>query len=417
MADRRCIIIGAGQAASQLSLCLRRQGWAGEILVVGAEAELPYQRPPLSKGYLKQVARAVLGSGDADLQQVPLVRQQSVYDAAGVNFRLGTRVVAIDRRDQSLCLDNGETLAWGQLALTTGAGVRRLDVPGAHLAGVCYLRTLADVARLRPYLSVGGQAVIIGGGYIGLEAAATLRGLGMQVTLIEALPQILQRVTAPGVAGFFRRLHREEGVSVHTGVAVTGFAGEQRVTAVQCDNGASYPADLVIIGIGVVPETRLAESVGLSVNNGIIVDSHCRTSDPNIVAAGDCARFFSPIYGRYVRLESVQNAVDQATVAAASIAGESRPYQAIPWFWSDQYDVKWQIAGLSQGYEQMVLRGDPEIGRCFAAFYLQGKRLLAVDAINSPQAFMVGKRLIASGQALDARALVDPGVDLRSLLA
>ncbi len=405
MTSRRCIIIGGGHAAAQLSVSLRKQGWSGDILVLAAEPLLPYQRPPLSKDYLK---------GVRPRDQLP-IRQQAVYDSLAVRFRLGARATAIDAADRTVTLENGETLAYDRLALATGSSVRRLQVPGVELEGIHYLRTLADVDAILPGVATGKRAVIVGGGYIGLETAASLRALGMEVRIIEALPVILQRVTAPEVSDFFLRLHREQGVRISTGAGVRAFAGESRVSSVICDDGRQYPADLVVIGIGVVPQTDLAEAAGLVVDDGVVVDNQCRSSNPDIVAAGDCTAFTSERYGGLIHLESVQNAVEQATVAAATLCGIESSYTAIPWFWSDQYDVKLQIAGLSRGYDRIVIRGDRNRGRQFAVFYLKQKRLVAVDAVNSPQAYMIGKRLIAAAPALDPVALADTSVDLRTL--
>jgi 3-phenylpropionate/trans-cinnamate dioxygenase ferredoxin reductase subunit len=261
----------------------------------------------------------------------------------------------------------------------------------------------------------GKSAVIIGGGYIGLEAGAVLRQTGMTVTVLEALPRVLQRVTAPVVSTFYQRLHDEEGLWVVTGALVTSIEGEDQVERVHCADGSEIDADLVIIAVGVLPNTELAARAGLDVEDGILVDEFARTSDPDIVAAGDCTRHFNPIYQRRVRLESIQNAMDQAKTAAETLNGDPQPYHALPWFWSEQYDVKLQIAGLSQGYDNVVLRGDPETGRSFAVFYFEGERLLAVDAINRPGEFMLGKKLLMAGARVDKEKLADENIPVKSL--
>lgn len=402
----RCIIIGASHAAAQLSISLRQQGWQGEIIVVGDEAHLPYHRPPLSKAFL---------AGEKSIEDI-LIRPDAAYQKAGVEFQLGSRVTHIDRSAKVLSLHSGAELHYDKLALTTGSKVRRIPLPGVEKEGVNYLRTAADVHKIRAFVGAGKHAVIIGGGYIGLETAAVLRKLGMQVTVLEALPRVLQRVTAPEVSAFYARVHGEEGVDIVTDAVVDALEGDARVTGVRCKDGTHYPADLVVIGVGILPEVELAEAAGLEVDNGIVVDEYARTSDPEIVAAGDCTNHFNPLYGRRIRLESVQNATDQAKVAAATLCGKLAPYNALPWFWSDQYDLKLQIAGLSQGFDQVVIRGDSTSGRSFAAFYLQQGKLLAVDAINRPQEFMLSKRLLTSGTTVDAALLADSAFDLKTLL-
>ncbi len=324
MAGGSCIIVGASHAGAQLALSLAQGGYEGAITVIGAEPHLPYHRPPLSKGILA-------GSEEPDTL---VLRPEAAYAKAGVAFRLGTRVASLDRAAREVVLDGGERLPYDALALCTGSRVRTLDVPGAGLAGIHVLRSLDDGLALRAAARAGGRAVIVGGGYIGLEVAASLRGLGLEVTVLEALDRLLGRVAPPAVAAFAARVHREEGVDVRTGAAVVAFEGEGRVTGVRLADGASLPADIVVVGIGVIPETGLAAAAGLEVGNGIVVDEHCRTSDPAIVAAGDCTEHPNPHVGRRVRLESVPNANDQAKVAAATILGTPRGYPTAPWFWS-----------------------------------------------------------------------------------
>lgn len=396
------LIVGGGHAAAQIVPALRRFGWQGGITLISDEPVLPYHRPPLSKDYLKGVRT----------RDQLLIRRDTVYEQAQARVFLGRRVEAIDRAAQTVTLEDGERLTYAHLVLATGSVPRRLPVPGADLSGVFYVRTLADIDGLKAVFAAGLRTVVIGGGYVGLEAAAALRGLGAEVTVLEALARVLQRVTCPAVSAFFTRVHEEEGVRVLTDARVAALAGDERVTGVRLADGAVLPADLVIVGIGILPATALAEAAGLAVDDGIVVDAFARTSDPRILAAGDCARFEHPLYGRTVRLESVQNANDQGTTAARTIAGDPVPYDAVPWFWSDQYDVKLQIAGLSQGYDRVVLRGDPSIGRSFSAVYLDGDRLLAVDAVNQAKDFLAAKKLVAAGARIDSSRAADPALPL-----
>jgi 3-phenylpropionate/trans-cinnamate dioxygenase ferredoxin reductase subunit len=405
MPQQTCVIVGASHAGTQLALSLRQGGWEGRIVLVGDEPVKPYQRPPLSKDVL---------SGAKSLEQIP-IRPPSVLENAGIEFLLGRRVESIDRTRKTLYMDDGKTQGYDKLALTLGAYPSTIPLTGTDKYGVHYLRKLADVEQIRPFIGEGKSAVIIGGGYIGLEAGAVLRQTGMTVTVLEALPRVLQRVTAPVVSTFYQRLHDEEGLWVVTSALVTSIEGEDQVERVHCADGSQIDADLVIIAVGVLPNTELAARAGLDVEDGILVDEFARTSDPDIVAAGDCTRHFNPIYQRRVRLESIQNAMDQAKTAAATLNGDPQPYHALPWFWSEQYDVKLQIAGLSQGYDNVVLRGDPETGRSFAVFYFAGERLLAVDAINRPGEFMMGKKLLLAGARVDKEKLADESIPVKNL--
>ena len=405
MPEQTCVIVGASHAGTQLALSLRQGGWEGRIVLAGDEPVKPYQRPPLSKDVL---------SGAKSPEQIP-IRPAPILENAGIEFKLGHRVESIDRGRKILYMDDGRTLAYDKLALTLGAYPSTIPLTGTDKYGVHYLRTLADVEQIRPFIGEGKSAVIIGGGYIGLESGAVLRQTGMTVTVLEALPRVLQRVTAPVVSTFYQRLHDEEGLWVVTGALVTSIEGEEQVERVHCADGSEIDADLVIIAVGVLPNTELAARAGLDVEDGILVDEFARTSDPDIVAAGDCTRHFNPIYQRRVRLESIQNAMDQAKTAAATLNDDPKPYHALPWFWSEQYDVKLQIAGLSQGYDNVVLRGDPETGRSFAVFYFAGERLLAVDAINRPGEFMMGKKLLLAGGRIDKEKLADDSIPVKKL--
>ncbi len=401
-----CVIVGASHAAAQMAPSLRQEGWVGRILIIGDEPCAPYHRPPLSKTYLTGE------KGSHDIQ----IRAPEVYAKHGIELMLGQRVTAIDRAGKTVELQGGEKVHYDKLALCTGARVRRVALPGADLHGIHYLRTMEDVNGIQGSVSPGREAVIVGGGYIGLETAAVLRKLGMKVTVLEMAPRVLARVTAPEVAAFYQRVHTEEGVDIRTGVAVSRFEGGSSVEAVVCADGSRFPAHLVVIGVGVVPNTELAEAAGLAVNDGILVDACARTVDPDIVAAGDCTRHPTPLYGS-LRLESVPNATEQAKSAAASLCGKEKPYVALPWFWSDQYDLKLQIAGLNGGYDRVVIRGNAAEGRSFAAFYLASGRLIAVDCVNRPQEFIVGKRLISQRATPEAAVLCDDSVPFNTLFS
>ena len=400
------IIAGASHAASMLAPTLRQQGWQGRILVVGAEASIPYHRPPLSKDYL---------AGEKTLDEI-LIRPAKVYEKSEVEFILNTSVESIDRNNKTVRLSNNETLSYDKLALTVGSKVRKVNLPGVDLDGVFYLRDLRDVERITPYINPGANAVIVGGGYIGLETAAVLNKKGMNVTVLEMMERVLQRVTAPVISEFYTRIHEEEGVSIRCGVGVSGFKGNGRVAKVLCSDGSGFAADLVIIGVGILPNTALAEAAGLEVDNGIVVNDRAQTSDPDIFAAGDCTNHHNPIYDRRIRLESVQNATDQSRVAAGAACGKEVSYNAVPWFWSEQYDLMLQIAGLSQGYDEIITRGDPGNGRSFAAFYLREGRVIAVDAVNKPQEFMFSKKLIPLQKTVDKKRLADAGTPIKELL-
>lgn len=402
-----CIIVGASHAAAQLAPSLRLGGWCGRILIIGDEPFIPYHRPPLSKEFL---------AGNKAIDDL-FIRQPNIYENADIEFMLGVRVESIDRANKRVMLNNGEALNYDKLALTVGSRVRKVDLPGVNLAGVLYLRTIHDVEMIKKFAGTGKRAVIVGGGYIGLETAAVLQHLGMRVTVLEMLPRVLQRVTIPELSAFYTRVHQEEGVEIVTGITVTSLEGVSQVEKVVCGDGRQYPADLVVIGVGIVPNVELAEAAGLPVNNGIIVDSYACTEDPDIVAAGDCTVHYNALYDREIRLESVQNAVDQAKVAALTICGNPKVYNPLPWFWSDQYDLKLQIAGLSQGFDEVVIRGDLQKGRCFAVFYLKADVVIALDAVNKPQEFMVAKRLILGQVSVDKVKLASEDVPIKELIS
>ncbi|MFL6633272.1 MAG: NAD(P)/FAD-dependent oxidoreductase [Massilia sp.] len=406
MSHERIVIIGGGHAAAQLAASLRSEGWTGPVSLVSAEPSLPYHRPPLSKTYL---------AGAQHSDEI-LIRPAHFYANANIDTMLGVRVTAINRAEKYITLHNGARLPYQKLALATGAVVRKIAISGAWLDGVLYLREMEDAERIREYAAPGKRAVILGGGYTGLETAASLRKLGMEVTVVEASSRVLQRVTAPEVSEFYTRIHQEEGVEILTGSAPASINGKSQVESVTLQNGQRISADLVICGIGVLPADSLAEDAGLKVDNGICVDEFGRTSDPDIVAAGDCTSHYNPFYDRTLRLESVQNATDQAKAAAKTLCGKLEPYKSLPWFWSDQYDAKLQIAGLSQGYDSVVVRGDHREARSFAAFYFQNGKLIAVDAINRSKEYLMARRWLAEGRTPAPERLADESLPVQELM-
>ena len=404
--ELNCVVVGASHAAAQLAVSLRQMGWEGAITVLSDEYSLPYHRPPLSKDFL---------SGGKKRDDI-LIRPASAYEQARVRFGIGVRVASIDRPGKRVIMDDGQAVSYTKLVMATGSRARILPVPGAELPGVFYLRSIRDVEKIKGFMGVGKRAVIIGGGYIGLETAASLNQLGMNVTVLEAMDRVLQRVTTKEISTFFSRVHNEEGVSIVTQAGVTRIEGNETVEKVVCSDGQEYDADLVVVGIGIVPATELAQNAGLEVDNGIRVNELAQTSDPDILAAGDCTSHFNPVYDRHIRLESVQNATDQAKVAAATICGKPKAYNALPWFWSDQYDIKLQIAGLNEGFDQVVIRGDIASSRSFSAFYMRSGKVLAVDAINRPGEFMWGKKLILSKAEVEVARLIDESIPLKELM-
>jgi len=399
------IIIGASHAAAHLAPSLQQEGWEGDIVVIGDEPYLPYHRPPLSKTFL---------AGDKTVEQLA-IRPATFYEKNNIQLRQG-RVTSINRDQQTLSLGDGETLRYDKLALCMGSRVRKVELPGAELAGVHYLRDIADVEGIKKYVAKDKHVVIIGGGYIGLETAAAMNMLGMNVVVLEMAQRILQRVTAPELSEFYTRIHTEEGVAIHTGVEVSHIAGNTHAEKVVCADGSEFPADVVVIGVGILPNVELAEEAGIKVENGVIVDEFCQTNDPNIVAAGDCTNHFNKIFNRRIRLESVPNASEQGKTAAASICGARKEYKSLPWFWSDQYDLKLQIAGLSQGYDQVIIRGDKLTSRSFAAFYMKEGQLISADCVNRPQEFMLSKKIIAENLIVDPELLADDSVAVKTLL-
>lgn len=397
------VIIGAGQAGASLAARLRVLDYERPITLIGAEPVAPYQRPPLSKQYL-------LGEMTVDRL---LLRAPEFYDEHGIDLHLGAPVQSIDRAARRVLREDGTAIGYDQLALTTGAVPHRLPAAiGGGLGGIHTVRTLADVDAMAPEFRPGAKVLVVGGGYIGLEAAAVAAKLGLVVTLVEMAPRILGRVAAAETADFFRALHHAHGVRILEGTGLTRLIGEGRVVAAELGDGQVIATDFVIFGGGVAPQTRLAEAAGLTIDNGIATDAMGRTSDPLIWAAGDCASF--PWNGTRIRLESVGNAIDQAESVAANMLGADNPYVARPWFWSDQYDIKLQIAGLSRGHDRIVTRAGE--GGALSFWYYAGEALLAVDALNDSRAYMIGKRLIEAGRSPDPALIADPATDLKPLL-
>ena len=398
---KHTIVIAAGQAGASLVAKLRGLGDTGAITLIGAESVPPYQRPPLSKAYL-------LGEMPAERL---FLRPEAYYAEQNITLRLGQTVTAIDTAAQTVTLGD-EVLAYDDLVLTTGSTPRRLPASiGGDLAGVFTLRDLADVDAMQPYFTPGKRVVIVGGGYIGLEGAAVAAKLGLDVTVVEMAPRILQRVAAPETSNFFRDLHSQHGVKILESTGLDRLIGTVHVSAARLTDGREIPADFVMVGVGITPATNLAAAAGIALDNGIATDAQGHTSAPHVWAAGDCASF--PTATGQMRLESVPNAIDQAEIVAANILGAATPYVPEPWFWSDQYDIKLQIAGLNTGYDHIATR---QTEGAVSFWYYKGETLLAVDAMNDPRAFMVAKRLLAIGKSPTPAQVTNPETDLKTLL-
>ena len=390
MADT-VVIAGAGHAAGQVIATLKQKKFAGRMVLIGDEPYLPYQRPPLSKKYL---------AGELDAERLHF-KPAAFYDAPNIEVHLETRVERILPGEHTLHTSTGEPFAYDKLVLALGSRVRRIALAGTELAGVYYLRTIDDVDNIRREMVADRKVVIIGAGYIGLEVAAVCRQLGLDVNVVEMADRVMSRVVAPPVSAFYQQQHEQHGVRFLLSAGLRAIRGHTRVDAVETDNGDVLAADFVIIGAGILPNSELAERAGLAVDNGIVVNDQCQTSDIDIYAVGDCTSHPNSVYQRRLRLESVHNALEQAKTAAGNICGDELHYAQVPWFWSDQYDLKLQIAGLSAGYDQTIMRGDPHT-RKFACLYLRDGILIAVDAVNAPREFMQAKTLIAQ------RATIDP---------
>ena len=401
------LVIGGGQAAAQATASLRLWGYEGGLRLIGDEEALPYQRPPLSKAYLK---------GEMDEERL-YFKPADWYEAQNVEVSLNTRATAIDRSARMVALSDGASAPYDALLLATGSRPRPLPLAGATLKGVHELRDLRDVDGLKSQVTTGKNMVIVGAGYIGLEAAAVARQLGANVTVLEMAPRVLARVTSPVMSEFYTQIHQKYGVNIMTNARLETLDGEDgRIKSATLADGTSLPADIVLIGIGILPNQELAAEAGIACKNGILVDEDARTNDPRIFAAGDCTVRPLVHYGRTGRLESVHNAIEQGKLAAAAIVGRDRPKLDVPWFWSDQYDVKLQIAGLSQDYDAHVLRGEPSSGH-FAVFYFRTGKLIAVDAVNAAPEFIVAKKMIISGQTLAPEQLQDTSVSMKELAA
>ena len=402
------IIIGAGQAGLQSIVSLRQSGYPKEITLIGDEAYLPYQRPPLSKAYL---------SGKMERERL-FLKPESFFTDNNVTVKLATPVASIDAGAKSVTLESGESLAYEDLILATGSRPRRLDLAGRELANIFDLRGMADIDAMQPHFIAGEKLVVIGGGYIGLEAAAVAADMGLHVHVLEAAPRLLARVAEPEISAFYDRIHKARGVTIITQSRIEGFVGERDcVSGIQMADGSVIDADIVITGIGIVPNIELAQAAGLTLDNGIVVNDVGQTSDAHIYAAGDCTQHPNDVLGRKLRLESVPNAIEQGKAVASAICGAPKPYHQVPWFWSDQYDVKLQIAGVPTQIDQKVLRGD-DTSNSFAWFYFSGDKLTGVTAVNRPAEFMAGRMLIeksAKGEAsIDMDALADEGVKPKS---
>ncbi len=397
------VIIGAGQAAAQAVATLRAEGFAGSLALVGDEPYLPYQRPPLSKAYL---------AGTFERERL-FLKPSAFYAEAGCELFVGVAAAAIDRTARSVSLADGRALPYDKLLLATGSRVRRVPIGGSDLQGIFYLRGIADVDALRGAFAQGARLAVVGGGYIGLEVAAVAVKHGLDVTVFESLGRVMARAVSHDMSTFYERVHREAGVRFELDTSVEAFEGSGRLAGVRA-GGKSHPADLALVGIGIVPNVELAKAAGLACDDGIVVDDCARTNDPAIFAAGDCTRHVGRD-GALIRLESVQNAIDQARHAAFAMLGRPVPYREVPWFWSDQYDLKLQIAGLARAGDELVRRGDPA-ARKFAVFHLRDGRIAAVEAVNSAPDYIVGRKLIAEGRPVAPARLADTSLPMKSML-
>lgn len=389
------VVIGAGQAGLQTIMSLRQTGYEGDITLVGDEAFLPYQRPPLSKAYL---------SGNMERDRL-FLKPDEFFTDNNVTLKLDTSVESLDAAAKSVALSNGETLSFDYAVIATGSRPRLLNVPGRELANIFDLRGMADIDAMQPHFVEGKKLVVVGGGYIGLEAAAVAAGMRLSVHVLEAAPRLLARVAEPEISDFYTRIHQAHGVTLVTESQMTGFVGDEAVSGVEMADGSIIDADIVITGIGILPNVEIAEAAGLAVENGIVVNEVGQTSDAHIFAAGDCTSHPNDLLGRTMRLESVPNAIEQGKAVASAICGAPKPYHQVPWFWSDQYDVKLQIAGVPTQIDSKVLRGD-DTSNSFAWFYFTGDKLTGVTAINRPAEFMAGRMLIE--KSLKGELAADP---------
>ena len=400
------VIVGAGHGGAQVAVMLRTHKFAGSIAIIGEEPELPYERPPLSKEYF---------AGEKEFERIQL-RPAKYWDEREVTMLLGKRVVSVDPAAHTVTTDGGETIGYGKLVWATGGAPRMLPIPGGDLPGVQGVRTRADADAMKAASETAKQIVVIGGGYIGLEAAAVLTKAGKKVVLLEAQDRVLARVAGIDLSRFYEKEHREHGVDLRLGVCVDAIEGDTHVTGVRLSDGEVIPADLVIVGIGIIPAVEPLIAAGADCANGVRVDPFCKTSLPDIYAIGDCAAHTNDFAeGAEIRLESVQNANDQANVVAKGIAGDEAPYHAIPWFWSNQYDLKLQTAGLSAGHDQAVLRGDPR-ARSFSVVYLKAGKVIALDCVNATKDYVQGRMIVTAGLRATADQLADTETPLKALL-
>ena len=399
------VVIGAGEAGGQTAISLRQQGFQGRVIVIGDEAYVPYERPPLSKAFL---------AGETEMERM-YMRGSDFYPENNIELRLSTRVDSIDRKGKSVTLANGETLAYDKLMIATGGRVRKMNCPGADLTGVHYLRNIDDVMGFRDGVVAGKNLVIVGGGYIGLEVAAVAVKRGCNVTVIETTPRVLSRVVSPEMSAFYTDVHTQAGVKILTSTTVTAFSGHGKVEGVVCGGGKTIPADLVIVGIGIIPNVEMAQTIGLPTDNGIVVDEFARTEDADIYSAGDCTNHPNDMLGRRLRLESVPNALSQGKAAALHMLAKPEKYSEIPWFWSDQYDLKLQMTGINDPGDEVVIRGSMA-ERKFSACYLRDGVLVAVNAVNMSKDFLQSKKLIAAKVKVDPAKLADASVALKDLV-
>jgi 3-phenylpropionate/trans-cinnamate dioxygenase ferredoxin reductase subunit len=400
--SERIVIIGAGQAGAQAVASLRADGFTGDLVMVGDEAYAPYQRPPLSKTYLM---------GTLDRERL-FLKPDAFYAEAKCELLLNATASAIDRAKKVVTLSDGITLPYDKLLIATGSRVREIKCPGADLPGVFYLRSIADVDKLRPAFETAKNVAIVGGGYIGLEVGAVARKYDLNVTVFEAMERVMQRAVSKPISDFYDKTHRDAGVNILLNTGVEAFEGKGKLEAIRA-GGKSYPTDIAVVGIGILPNDTLAKEAGLTVGDGIHVDPYCQTSDPSIWAAGDCTRHHGRD-GNHIRLECVQNAIDQAKFAALAMMGKPAPYKEVPWFWSDQYDLKLQIAGLAWPTDSLVVRGDPA-SRKFAVFHLRNGAVAAVEAVNAAPEYIVGRKLIAEGTKIPPEKLADLTIPMKNI--
>jgi 3-phenylpropionate/trans-cinnamate dioxygenase ferredoxin reductase subunit len=403
--NKNIVIAGAGHAAGQVIETLKKKKFDGYIYLIGEEAYLPYQRPELSKKYL---------AGKLPAERLHF-KASDFYNEPNFEVHLNTTINKIDRITKVIQSNNNLEFSYDTLVLSLGAHAQHIDLPGVELAGVHYLRTIQDADKIREEFRPGRRLIIVGAGYIGLEVAAIAVQLGLDVSVVEILSRVMNRVVSTQVSEFYQKEHMNHGVNLLLSTGIKGFTGDDHVRAVDLTDGTQIPADLVVIGVGVVPNTKLAVDAGLEVSNGIVVNDHCNTSDSDIYAIGDCTSHPNDVLECQVRLESVHNALEQAKTAAANICGEDQRYAQVPWFWSDQYDLKLQIAGLSRNYDKTIIRGNPD-SRSFSCLYLKENRLIAVDAINKPKDFIQSKKLIANHAVINPTLLADSNIELKNMV-